>query len=323
MDCGLGMAQGCAGGNVDRVLVNCENRFLKGLLLRLLVEVGLDVAEATDEEDVKLKMNLFGSSIILYVMEVTSRNRDRLYSEVQRLKTGKNPYSGNIIALVPNDSAEMVGGALKAGIGDVILLPAQRERHHAILSERIQAVTESIRRRKASAVLEQEEAEPVEPSFEEGISIRSELLREIKMANRGGHTVSFLMVRSIGLGEAEIKRFTEELSESLRDTDLLAEYDRSAFVVICPFTAKPSLVEVERKVHHAYAKLFGDFTKERRAFLYGANYPSEERDVEKLLMRMENGIHDSMAFTAIREPLRKLSPTEMEQFRRKLKLYRL
>jgi len=308
---------------MEKVLVNCVNRYLKGLLLRLLVEVGLDVAEATDEEDVKLKLNLYGESIILFVLEITERSRERLYAEVQRLKTGKNPYTGKILAIVPNDSVEMVGGAQKAGIGDIVLLPPQRERYHAALLERIQVLTESVRNPQTAAQTDADEREIPELQADDGNMMRAGLMRELKLASRGGHTVSFLMVHTVGLSDAELQRFSEELSGNLRDTDRLMDYDRATFIVVCPFTQKSFLVEVERKVHQAYSKLYGDYGKERRAYLYGANYPSESKDIDKLLNHMENGIHDSMAYTALRGPLHKLSPTEIEQFRRKLKLYRV
>ena len=122
---------------MDKVLVNCDNRFLKGMLLRVLVDAGLDVAEASDEEDVRLKLSLFGDAIVLYILEVTRQNRERLYEEVFRLTAQRNPYKGAILALVPDESSDMVGGALRAGIGDVILLPQRHERYRDVLMERL------------------------------------------------------------------------------------------------------------------------------------------------------------------------------------------
>ncbi len=312
--------------------MHSTDRFLKGLLFRLFVEMGLDVAEAYDEEDAKLKFRLFGKQIILYVMEVRKDSRERLYAEAARLSLDNTLYSGNLLALVPDDSAEMVGGAIKVGIDDVILLPHKRERYEAVLRERLPAVLDK-GRETLSPAFEKADAEPVvapvpshepAPSVEGGdLAWRTEVLRDLKLAQRGGHTVSLLLIRISGLTDAEIQRFEEALEESLRETDRILPYGHAKFLVACPFTAKPFLVEVERKVHQTYAKLFGPFTMERRVFMYGANYPDEEQNLETLLEIMENGVHDSMMITAIREPLHQLSQTEIEAFRSKMRRYRI
>ena len=311
---------------MDRVLVNCNDRYLKGVLLRLLVEEGLDVAEATDEEDVRLKLSLFGDDIVLYVLEVTRQNRERLYSEVQRLLNARSPYQGAMLALVPDESSDMVGGALRSGIGDIILLPLRRERYRDVLAERLPPVIEKGRGQKGR---KQELPLPgpipaatsmEAPGTEE---MDSELIRELKMANRGGHTLSLLMIRALGLSQEEMTVFRDALVMELRDTDRVLPHGPQTYIAVCPFTAKTFIVEVERKVRDVYARLYGVFTRDRRIYLYGANYPSEEQDAATLLARMENGIHDSMAFTALREPLHSLTAAELEQFRKKLRLYRL
>jgi len=122
---------------MDKVLLNCEDRYIKGLLLRILVEADLDVLEATDEEDLLLKMSLFGSSVVLYIAEVNTENRDRIYSEIISMKNSKNPFHGSILALIPDDSILMVSGALKAGISDVLLLPPKKDHYKKLLYERI------------------------------------------------------------------------------------------------------------------------------------------------------------------------------------------
>ncbi len=308
---------------MDKVLVSCTNRYLKGILFRVLVDAGLDVADAIDEEDLRFKTGLFGPAIVLFIIEVTESNRERLYAEIKRMSTAGRPVRGTVLALVPNESAEMVGGALKAGIDDVMLLPQRRERYQSVLAERLPAVIEKGRIRLHGVPETVEEPTRDDPERSDPDELRAELLRELKMANRGGHTVSLLMVRSTGLSESELQRLTERLQDGLRDTDRILPYDASAFIIVCPFTTKAFIVEVERKTRQAYADLFGEFTHERRIYLFGSNYPSEEREPDRLIERMENGIHDSMAFTALREPLRKLSPSEMERFRNKLRLYRL
>lgn len=308
---------------MDKVLVSCANRYLKGILFRILVDAGLDVADAVDEEDLRFKADLFKSAIVLLIVEVTDSNRERLYAEIQRLSAMKSPVRGSVLALVPNETAEMVGGAIKAGIDDVILLPQNRERYQTVLAERIPAVVEKGRIRLHGMPEPAESVAPEDQEMTDPDELRSELLRELKMANRGGHTVSLLMVRCTGLSDKELQRYVDRLQDGLRDTDRILPYDATAFIIVCPFTTKAFIIEVERKARQAYADLFGEFTHERRIYLFGANYPTEEREPDRLIERMENGIHDSMAFTALREPLRKLSPTEMERFRNRLRLYRL
>jgi hypothetical protein len=81
------------------------------------------------------------------------------------------------------------------------------------------------------------------------------------------------------------------------------------------------MVDVERKIVHLFEQIFGEYTQHQRLFMYGANYPSDENNLEKLGRKMEDGVHDSIMFQSIREPLNAMTPAEIEQLRKKLKLY--
>lgn len=306
----------------EKVLVYCTSRYVKAILLRLIMESGLDAVDAWDLDDVQLKSDLYRDKFILFVVEVTSQNRVALYRFIRDAQDDPRRASVPVLALIPNDSQEMVGEALKSGIRDLLLLPGKKELYRSVLQDKLRHVYLELRRTDAvdddmAAGQDEENADPVELA-----AMNEVLSRELKLAARGGHTVSILMVRTSGLAPLQLEKLVRELGGMLRDTDKVVKRDASTFIVICPFTAKSFLVEVERKIHLVYEQLFGVYTQERRFFMAGANFPDDEREMDALVTLMENGIHDSVVINGIRAPLRDMSRAEIEGIRKKLKLYK-
>lgn len=305
----------------EKVLIFCTSKYTKAILLRLVVEMGLDAVDAWDLDDVQLKADLFVDMIVLFIVEVTPVNRSSLYRFIRDMQANLGRVSMPVLALIPNDSSEMVGEALKAGVRDLLLLPSRKELYRSVMQEKLRQVYMDLRRRLTSGAQtsggQAESDEAVERA-----AMNETLSRELKLAGRGGHTVSILMVRTSGLTSAQLDTLEQELADMLRDTDQVVRRDPRTFIVICPFTAKSFLVEVERKIHLVYEKLFGTYTQDRRFFMAGANYPDDGREMETLVQLMENGIHDSVVINGIRAPLREMSRAEIEGIRRKLKLYK-
>lgn len=306
----------------EKVLIYSDNKLIKTLLFRLLIDAGLDVVDAWNLEDVRLKMDLFDEQFILFICEVTEDNRLGLYRYIREMLDDPKRTKVSSLALIPNDSAEMVGGAQKAGVNDLLLLPQKKETLRSVLQEKLKHVYMGLKSKNLTANTTSSIDENGGPEAFDDAAARENLMRELKLANRGGHTVSLLMVRTQGLSPWQVEKLEKNLQDSLRDTDLVLRYDIRTFVIVCPFTQKTFLVEVERKIHATYENLFGSYTMERRFFMFGANFPDDERDLEKLLTLMENGIHDSILINSIKGPLKTLSKVEIDDIRKKLRVYR-
>jgi hypothetical protein len=60
-----------------RILLRVQNRYIKGILLRFLVEGGYDIVEAFDFSDLELKLNVYRGDFILHIREIPEENYRR------------------------------------------------------------------------------------------------------------------------------------------------------------------------------------------------------------------------------------------------------
>jgi len=105
----------------------------------------------------------------------------------------------------------------------------------------------------------------------------------------------------------------------MRETDKIANHDYRTFIIVCPFTVKKYLLEVEKKVRETYEKMFQGKGK---LYMYSVTYPDDGDTLEKLIDTMEKGVHDSIVISGMKQPLNTLSREKLEEFKNMLKLYK-
>ncbi len=297
-----------------KVLIYIEDRFIKGIVLKVLRDRNLEFLEGQDVNDLQLKLDIFQDTILFYIAQVTKANYQNQFDYVKRVKSQAS--SGfPVLAIVPDDSKDFVGGAKNANIEDVVLIPGKKEQFREVfnlkLSEFIknipgmELIDEAFMRNEGPANLVADEA----------------LMQEIKRAVRGKYSVSFVMGRFTGVHISQIHDFYASLKNEMRDTDRIIIYDYHTFIVVCPFTVKSYLIEVEKKIREAFEAMFG-YSRVRRLDMYGTTYPDDGKNMEGLISVMEKGVHDSAVISNIREPLKAISLERLEEYRKMLKLYK-
>ncbi|NLN65378.1 MAG: hypothetical protein GX144_08220 [Clostridiaceae bacterium] len=299
-----------------KVLILIEDRPIKGIILKTLHEKKLEFMEGLDVKDLQMKLKIFQDTIIFLVIQISSVSYKEQFSFVKSVKDNAVP-SFPVFAIIPSDSREFVGSAKKAGIEDVVLIPENRERFHKSFIARLNAFME-----KNPVIGQVLEAQMLHKSNVINLLSDEELKYEIKRANRGKYSVSFVMGKFAGVHIEQIQNFYITLKKEMRDTDRIISYDYHSFVVVCPFTVKSYRVEVEKKIRDAFETAFGGYSRVQRLNMYGVTYPDDGESISELVTLMDKGVHDSMIISSIQEPLNEISRGRLEEYRNMLKLYK-
>ena len=148
------------------------------------------------------------------------------------------------MAIIHEGTSEIVSGAKDAKIDDVFLIPEKRELLQGSFNKRLDQFIKKF----PSAIINNPEWIEYRKNIVSAFSENEDLKREIKRAGRGKYPVSFVMGRIFGAEPEKIQDFYRRLKSVLRDTDRIMNYDSRTFVIVCPFTPKENLMQVENKI---------------------------------------------------------------------------
>lgn len=301
-----------------RVLLRIRSKLAKGIALRCLIEAGYDVIDVMDDDDLRLKLSVYPSEFILYILEVTEDSLPNIFTETSALKRNGPLVKTPVLALVPRDTSDIVSSALKSGIEDVFLFPKARESYRQQITDKITATL-----KKLDPVEPPPKPREEAPLEETGIeTIRDRLESELRHANRGKYPLSVLMIRFTDVEPDKAEKFIDRLKSILRETDTVYKLKNHTWMITCPFTEKKYIVEVERKIFSTFEAEMGEKRDHKKINLFTAAYPQDEDNLDRILERLETGISNSMAINSIKTPLNTLTRDELEDYRRKMKQYK-
>jgi hypothetical protein len=302
----------------NKILCSIEDRLIKVIVLKHLFEKGMEFIEILDERDLYLKLDIFGESIFFYIIQINHDSYKEQYKTIKNIKQKSGLANFPVMAIIPDGSVEFVRGAKQAGIEDVVLIPEKREKFKDIFLTRLNDFLKKIPSNKGI----QPNLEEIRKSILAPLSDNAELINEVKRASRGKYPISLVMGRITGVHIGMIQEFYDKLKAGLRETDKVINNDYRTFVVVCPFTAKEYLIEIEKKIRKSFEEMFGGYSRLRRLDMYGAAYPDDGGSIDKLLEIMANGVNDSIIISSINEPLNALSRERLEEYKKMLRLYK-
>lgn len=297
----------------DKVLISIKDLYIKSIILKDLDKRGFEIVEATDEVDLFLKLDIFRESILYYIVQINPNTYGKQYDKIKQIRQEEYFKNLPVMAIIPDNSKEYINGAQEAEVNDLFLMPAKRELLKDYLTERLSAFITKI------PTKDNEYLNKVRDNLLSGLSSNGDLINEIKRASRGKYPVSFVMCRLSGIHIGMVQEFYDKLALQMRETDKIANHDYRTFIIVCPFTMKKYLLEVEKKVRETYEKMFQGKGK---LYMYSVTYPDDGDTLEKLIDTMEKGVHDSIVISGMKQPLNTLSREKLEEFKNMLKLYK-
>ncbi|MBC7959688.1 MAG: hypothetical protein H7X94_07465 [Vallitaleaceae bacterium] len=283
-----------------KILVNVNAFAVKKVVLSTIVGLDYDFIEFCSEEDLRFKFTLLKDSIILMIHEI---NYMTYKKDLELIKV----ISGNgVKTLVITDRYEsaIIDEAMDIGANDILVLPLKEE----VLKNKVVNLIEGSKFAKI-------EDAAIAKVFVDENMIDSEIAR----ADRGKYSISLVMVEFTGILDEEVEWFMVKLRAKLRETDIVFRYSAVKLLLICPFTTKENVVEVENKVRAVRSENFIHFRMKVALFVYGISYPKDAKTSTDLLVLLDGGIKNSILLGNIRGTFSDFNKADKETYVKILK----
>lgn len=297
-----------------KVLIGVENRFIKGILVKSIAKAEIGLLDIFDFDDMTVKLEAFGKSVVLAVLEVNHQNIYNVEAEVKHLRSFSPSIP--IIAIVYKDTADIVSFAIRMCINDILLLPKKVETYSDLIQGKMHLYYEKIN-------MPLETNDPlIFEKIEEKKDIKESLNLELRRAIRGKYPLSFVIAYLSGHDPDVVKSLIKSVESFMRDTDKLFVMDEDTFIVAFPFTQKVFIPTIEEKFRDAFKIEFPKVGIHKKLCLYSATFPHDGDTLEELLERLEKGINNSMVINSVNTPLSSLTQSEIENYKKMIKQYR-
>jgi len=278
-----------------KVLIHVYTIQVKNDILSILVNNGHDFLEVFNKNELNFKYNLVKDQIDLYIQELDENQYEESLDQIRRIDMEKV----RSIVLIHKYSKHVIDDALALKVKDIIVLPMDRTH----LSKKILSFFDT---QKPSVLM---------PSNQDGLQSQkyieidmNKISDEINRAMRGNYPISFVLVEYHSLDQPQWILFKEALDQLLRTTDIVMYFEAGKILLLCPFTPKNSLVEVESKVRKAYDLVKKEASVKGALFLYGVTFPIDGNTWEALYHEMTDGIHDSKVISKFEGTLKQINP---------------
>lgn len=281
----------------NKILISISGVGSKKLVMSSIVNLGYDFIEFQDQEDLRFKLNLFKNNILLMIYELnyTAYNQD--FDMIRNITN----QGIKTLLIIDRYEAKVIDDALEAGANDIIILPLKDE----VLKNKIKTILSSVS--KPLEYIEIKEVAYVDPSI-----IEYEIIR----ADRGKYSISLVMAEFYGLNEEEIQKVSEKIKKKLRETDLIMKYGNNKLLLVCPFTGKENIVEIENKVRLVVQEYISQSSIKSSVIVYGKSYPKDGESANMLIELLEEGIANSRMIGRIRGTFHDINKDDIEIYRK-------
>jgi hypothetical protein len=280
-----------------KVLLNIYTIQVKNDLMSILVQNNYDFLEVNNEDELSFKYNLIKDQLGLYIQELDELNYEKALEQIRKIDASKVKS----IILLHKYSSKVIDDALALKVSDIVVLPIDRIN----LTKKILS---SVTKQTSSDYM------PASPIIEiiEEIDY-SKLNEELNRALRGSYPLSLVTVDAHKMTSTLFEHVKKALEQFLRATDIILPYGKQQLLLLCPFTPKNFLVEVENKVRLAHKSIAPKASIPNAIYLYGVTYPDDGSTSEELLKRLYEGVHDSIVFSNVEGTLQHMNHERLKK----------
>lgn len=263
-----------------KILIFLRDYQLKRQVMNLVAQLELSFVECNDMDELSFKTQLIVSDNKLMIYEFSEGVDEE--KQFQRMKSLREK-GWKILVVYSKYSIPYIDKSQAIGINDLIIHPVE------ILSVKNKILT------LLSVPIEvQYEQKPVtEP---EAVLTEDVVKLEINRAERGKYVLSFVLFELASVVLSKQKVFVDRLKDRLRETDaIIRGREKNTYLVMCPFTPKNFVVEVENKIRVLFEEMKneGEVAPLSRVYLYGLTLGEDGEYFEVLLNKLENNLHES------------------------------
>lgn len=284
-----------------KALLNVYSLQVKNDLLSIFIQNGYDVLEAFNIDELTFKYGLIKDQLDVYVHELDEVNYDLSLQQLRRIDREKV----RCILLIHKYDSKMIDAALALDVKDVVVLPIEREKLKSkVLVPAYKVGTVPVMPKAPMP-------KTIDEGAEEVVFDLALLKLEVSRAIRGDYPLSIVMVTYAEISSLAYEIFELKLKALLRATDEIMVYKKNTLLLLCPFTPKDHVIDVENKVKEAYAEINKKGIISGNVYISGTTYPDDGADIDVLLKRMKENIYDSRLFGELDGPLSKFNRDEV------------
>lgn len=262
-----------------KVLLFIRDYQLKHKIISCIAGLGVPFVECFEQEELNFKMQLFDEENRLYIHEFVLGNDDQQFEHLKKIKE----KGWKIIIIFPEYSIDYIDRSQEIKIDDLLVYPVD------VLPLK----------NKITTILSLPSLNDPTKDSHDHIKHKSldEIIQlEINRAERGKYALSFVMIDFGNVPDSIQVKYFKNLKVLLRETDvILKAVEKNMYILVCPFTPKNFLVEVENKVRY----LFEEEKKQERIspmtklYAYGLTLGEDGRTFDEIYTRLSESIHDS------------------------------
>lgn len=284
----------------DKILVNVATLAIKKRILSMIITEGYDFVEGNHYDDLTFKCDLLKEHILLYIHELNYGTYDTDMNFIRDIR--KRGYK--IILIIDSYDASVIDDALAAGVTDMIEMPVDPTILHKKFTNLV----------KVDTIKEHEVVHDKQEVLHH-IDNENIITNEMSRALRGGYELSMVLIKYMKNDKEIMGTVMDQLKEQLRDTDRVLHYNDTHILLVCPFTKKTYIVEVENKVRSIYETIDD---KEHLFTLYGLTYPTDVNPEEDILRKLEKGINNSLMIGKLKGTISDIGAQQFEAYKKML-----
>lgn len=292
------------------ILLNVYSTAIKNDILSLLVTFKLGFMEAFSNNEVMFKYNLVKDQVALYVHEID----DKAYQEACEIIEKVRAHKVKTIVLIHKYDIGVIDDMTRLGVMDIIVMPMTREKLKSKLLANYR-MPEDLNRIQAKDKDDKEDKE------NETLVDEARVNNEINRAMRGQYPLSIILLHYAHIDYETYLDLKKRLQTILRTTDVLFRYNPQQLIILCPFTPKNYLVEVENKIRETFKVFNTTIANKGALYIHGVTYPEDGATMKHLFKLLEAGIHDSMLLQSINGTFKDLDSNKIEAYRKRFKRY--
>lgn len=298
-----------------RILLQIDDKIIKGMTIKYLIEPGYEIIEILGYDDLLYKLSIYPDDFCLFIIEINNNSLVSIFKKISDIKQKGFLKNTPILGFILDDTRDIVNLAIKSGFNDLILIPDNKASFKKQLYMKLGFLIK--------------EFNPIMPDKEyfdtEIVSIEKikELVNnEISFAKRGKYPVSFIMIRFANLKENLVCKAGNYLSDILRKTDKVYRLASNVWIIICPYTEKKHIVNVEYKIYKILRKKTGINSTVKYVSLGMASYPQDSENFDEILEILEAGIKTNFTINNLRGTLSSVPKNELDNYKRILEQYK-
>jgi len=263
-----------------KVLLFIRDYQLKRKIIKCIASLGVPFVECFEQKELTFKMQLFDVENRLYIHEFAEGDDDKQFENLKKIKN----KGWKVIVIFPKYLIEYIDKSQEAKIDDLMVYPIEI----APLKNKIVTIL------SLPIIIDDLLDEVVDTKKVD--SLKDIIQTEINRAERGKYALSFVMI-DFGSVPVDIQNeYFLTLKKSLRETDIILNaVKKNTYILVCPFTPKNFLVEVENKIRY----LFEEEKRQERIstmtklYAYGLTLGEDGHTFNEIYKRLTNSIRDS------------------------------